>query len=757
MSKITDYFDQTKVRSNISDHQSGRGMVSAVLASVLLVSGFTSTVHAEELVKMLVKDDGVYQLGHAELADFGLDLSGESLSSISVSNKGREVPIEFVDLSGSAASNPVTQVNAQARFSQTTAIRFIGQSIESLYTDDNVYTLSLDTQRAQPAARIQAEPLPLISALPYAPSYLETKSYAPQNAYSFASPNKQDPWYADRVLALRKPASKTVSLELENYVPGGNTGSHSPALTTKVWGGTDLPGAANDHHVRFKLNGQVVISETFDGFARKQMSAEVSNLRSGANQVTMELPLDQGFDFEAVNLNEVELSYPRAFVAKEGALSFTSRALKFQVRGFANDDISVYRQSANGQITRLSQAQSSGRCTATALRCRARFGGHGSLSTYHVVAPDGLKKPRLAYLPSQQDIRSGSAEYLIITHPDFIALGDESDLLAELATSLQSQYSSVDVVDVEQVYAQFGAHMFDPSAIQKYLQFARDSRGTKVVLLVGGDIYDYKGFENQDAQSFIPSIYVATDDVINFAPVDAKYVDFDNDNVPDLPIARLPVRTMQELRVLLDKRAAYLNRDYQNKALFVADEFDALRQYSFKLDATNAQRDYFTDWQVTRAFLDDQSVSEARSTIINSVNQGVSLTSFFGHSSTNQWTFEGLFNGFDAANLANADKPTIVTQWGCWNSYYVNPNDDSMGHRFLMEGDRGAVAVMGATTLTSATNEQLLARFVYQQIEQGQPLGQAIVNAKQEFAQIRPDALDVLLGWTLLGFPELTL
>ena len=75
----------------------------------------------------------------------------------------------------------------------------------------------------------------------------------------------------------------------------------------------------------------------------------------------------------------------------------------------------------------------------------------------------------------------------------------------------------------------------------------------------------------------------------------------------------------------------------------------------------------------------------------------------------------------------------------------------------MMEGDRGAVAVMGATTLTSAHNERLLADLVFQRMSQGMPLGTAITEAKAEFALSRPDALDVLLGWTLLGMPELRL
>ena len=115
------------------------------------------------------------------------------------------------------------------------------------------------------------------------------------------------------------------------------------------------------------------------------------------------------------------------------------------------------------------------------------------------------------------------------------------------------------------------------------------------------------------------------------------------------------------------------------------------------------------------------------------------------------------FNGVDASSLENVGRPTIVTQWGCWNTYYVNPNEDSMGHRFMMEGDRGAVAVLGATTLTSASNEKILSRLVFERLSNGESLGDAMTNGKAEFARNRSDALDVILGWTLLGFPELSL
>ncbi len=37
----------------------------------------------------------------------------------------------------------------------------------------------------------------------------------------------------------------------------------------------------------------------------------------------------------------------------------------------------------------------------------------------------------------------------------------------------------------------------------------------------------------------------------------------------------------------------------------------------------------------------------------------------------------------------------------------------------------------------------------------GERLGDAVINAKQEYVQTNPNDLDVLLGWTALGLTEL--
>jgi len=406
------------------------------------------------------------------------------------------------------------------------------------------------------------------------------------------------------------------------------------------------------------------------------------------------------------------------------------------------------REDKNG-INLVSNTRASCRNT-----CAITMGGSGQAAQYYVAAQSGLHTPVLDALPIEQDITSGQAAYLIISHPDFVG-ADGNNLLEDLAAELTSEMGSAKVVDVEAIYAQFGYHLFDPASIKEYIRHAVTNMGTKYVVLVGGDIYDYRNFENDEATSFIPSIYAAAGNNITFAPVDAKYVDLNNDNVPDLPIGRLPVRTTSQLEMLLNKRAAYLNRDYVGSALLVADEYDVAQQYDFSDDADSIEAEYLQGFDTDKVYVDSLGVLESRNHLTQRINLGVTLTAFFGHSSTNQWSFNGLLTGPDAAGLDNVGRPTVVTQWGCWNAYYVSPNEDSMGHRFMMEGEQGAVAVMGASTLTNANNERKLARLVFARLANGERIGDAVTDAKQEYALESPNDLDVLLGWTILGLPDL--
>jgi hypothetical protein len=117
-----------------------------------------------------------------------------------------------------------------------------------------------------------------------------------------------------------------------------------------------------------------------------------------------------------------------------------------------------------------------------------------------------------------------------------------------------------------------------------------------------------------------------------------------------------------------------------------------------------------------------------------------------------------LFSTWDAAALTNYDKPMVITQWGCFNTYYVGEAYVSLGDNFLLRPNIGAAAVTGATTITNAHSERELGKILMPKLVQPcMSIGQAMQEAKVELAANRNNRgmVDVQLGWTILGDPTL--
>ena len=162
------------------------------------------------------------------------------------------------------------------------------------------------------------------------------------------------------------------------------------------------------------------------------------------------------------------------------------------------------------------------------------------------------------------------------------------------------------------------------------------------------------------------------------------------------------------------------------------------------------------NWSVERAYINQLELNGAQSKLVNNIEAGVTLTNFFGHSGLSSWSFEHLFDTSDIMALNNANKSTVVNQFGCWNTYYVMPEIYTMADFFMQLDNKGAVAVMGASTLTESFHESILGNLLIPRLTQSNTnIGQAILQAKQSLASVHPDYLDVILGWTLLGDPML--
>jgi hypothetical protein len=568
--------------------------------------------------------------------------------------------------------------------------------------------------------------------------YMETAAVENNRLYSMTPPG-DDPWFDTRLLAYTTPIHRNFAIEIDNLAGE----AVSATLFVNLWGITNWP-AAPDHHVVVRFNGAVVADEWFDGLVEHPVTAVLPPglLQEGSNTLRLTLPGDTGNPWDVVNLDRYSVAYPRAFMARQGRLAFSAAGPVFRVNGLSSANVVVYRLSAQGpeRLDRLQVQADNGAYTVT-------FAGAEDTATYLVSAVGAVREPGIVPAGSTTDITTGSAQYLMIAHPNFV------DGLAPLVAFHQGRGLDVRVVDVEDIYTQFSYGIFDPQAIRDYIRYAAQYMGTEYILLVGGDTYDYRNYLSQASMSFIPTLYAPTGPVARFAPVDPLYADVSGNGLPDLPIGRFPVRTVAELESMIGKTLAYAIHVNANTAVFAADTADPKVSFT-AINESFIQ--HLTDWNVQRAHVDELGVAGARVALLSALNEGVALTSFVGHSSFDRWTFSGLFHSQDARNLTNAGRPTVVLQWGCWNTYHVLPTYNTLAHTFLLSGDRGAAAVLGASTLTLASSEHALGRRLIPYLAQpGMTLGEATQRAKEDLAATQPHRLDVLLGWTLLGDPAL--
>jgi hypothetical protein len=667
--------------------------------------------------------DGVYRVTQQQLRAAGIDLDGAPVAGIGLFLSAQPVPV---------------RIGGPARFGAGSFVEFVGRAAASLYTRENVYQLATGVARPERTASDRRRP-PRAGPARQA---VVTRRFGAKRDYAFASPTG-DPWFDTRMLASGKAGRWAFTFDAEGYA-----GPVAPVeLDVLLFGGSDLP-AAPDHHVLIALNGSQLGDIHFDGITERRVPAVVppGQLRATGNELVLQLPVDHGVPFDLVHLQDYAVTYPRTLRAAGGAISFTAHAPAVEVAGLPEEAVVAYRE-AGGQLTLLERFLARPDPAGGFL---VSLPGSDGEATYHLASVATIATPRITRPRAAAGIQDGRAELLIVSHPEFL------DGLAPLVAARAAQGLSVKVVDVNDVYARYGGGVVGAQAIRACIAAAAATMGTRLVLLVGGDTYDYHGYLGTPARSFVPSLYAPIGDIVRFAPVDPAYGDLDGDGVAELAVGRLPVRTQGELDAVVAKTLAYERRDYARTAILVADRSTPKSAVGYRSSSELFAARLGEDWKLRRLYLDEVVPVNLRPWLIEAINGGAALTNFVGHSGPQAWTPEAIFGVSDVKSLKNAGRPTVVVQWGCWNSYYVSPQSDALGPALLLAPNGGAAATLGATTLAEDTSENALAPLLAAQLAvPGIRLGEAVLAAKRQLAEVQPGLVDVQLGWTLLGDPAL--
>jgi len=679
--------------------------------------------------------DGVQRVEFEALAAFGF--SAVLSDQLAVTDQGQVLP-RFVKCP-----------NASQSFGPGCSVEWLGVARKSLYGHSNSYLISVDPQRA-----LRVGSGALVEQSGALGVFIEELILAPNRAYSFSAPRnsagetESDPWYDARISASVQPVEVQRSFSLLDRMPGAVT------LSVDLWGGLDFDGDAADHSVTLKLNGSELRRLRFDGLVAEKVTLTVPEaLLQPTNTLSIVVNADTGYAADVVLLDGFSVRYPRATRVREGSL---------QLGRFATTAVSADSLFAGSFETRAGFSLE-GVSQASVLWTQAQ--GLLRRDELNVNSALDVKVQALALASSSTVLRpqvraaleaAGAGEavdYLIVTHPQF------QDDLAPLIALQTARGLRVEILNTEQIYARYSDFAPDPSAIAAVIA----QRRPRFVLLVGGDSVDYHDYLNLGSQSFIPTFYRQHDPIVRFAPTDTSYSDFNADGIPDTAIGRLPVRTNLELSRAI---AAIVKRDSAPAQRFVAlsgasnnatGQFATESRTLLSYLRGNQQRDY--------GLIDEIDLSAARSKARDGLAGAADWLNYFGHCSPNRWGFENLLDTTQLANIQRSGLPAIVSQWGCWNNYFVAPNQDTMAHALMLRSNSLASVVIGSSSLAEASSHMALGTRFFDLLEDGQlgdssepavnTVGEVMLAAKQDLLRRAPEHAAAADSIMLFGDPAM--
>lgn len=547
------------------------------------------------------------------------------------------------------------------------------------------------------------------------------------------------------------PASQTINTPNPDLSAAGNA-----QLEIALQGVNQV-----QHQVSVEFNGVVVGSFSFFGFDPgfgghpvQVFNIPVSRLNNGANTIRFILP--SGGDVSIVDY--VKLTYPHLFRADTGALKFTLRGTQStSVDGLSTPAVRLidYTDPLNVGISRLASAPSG---SGFAITVPPSDPPSKAPRLLYAIAAGQFDQPAALTLNQPSSLNQGAispmttsgADFLIVAHKDIIGN------LAPLLSQRQGQGKTAAAVDVEDVYDEFSYGVHGPQAIKDFLLQAATRWATKprYVILAGDASLDPRNYMNIGNFDLVPTKLL--DATFNETASDDWLTDFDNDAIADIPVGRLPVRTVAEADLVISKIVNFSPANVPSNALLVADQDDQFHSFGF-VEANDA-----IQTQLIPASMAVQRVnrgtsglsdSQARADIIAGLNAGRAVVNYSGHGNVDVWTSSSIFTATDARSLTNGNKLSFVVVMDCLNGYFHDPNLESMSEGFLKAPAGGAVAAFASSGLTFAQGQHVMSQELYRQLygnPQSIPLGDAIKIAK---AATFDD--DVKRTWIFFGDPSM--
>jgi hypothetical protein len=653
-------------------------------------------------VKLLVRQTGWLRVTQPELLAAGLDPKVD-IRDLQLFTDGVEQPLQLTG-------------NGDTVFDAGEAIEFYAEGRDSLWTDTRTYWL------VSGAAGLRV-PLVAYSSGRAPPAVFRATRGERGHAMYYAS-------------LLNGDESNFFTAAIGTTVFKQTVATAHPAAPANATLRLFLQGATTgDHLLPVAVNGAPVGTCAFTGQIPYTCELPVPQLADGDNDVTLSA---RGAAPDFALLGTVAIEYDHPYTADQDALTLTAPpGTRPTLDGFSTADVRVVDlTNPAAPVELVVQPDFNGVSFTASLDTPGDTMEH----VLYAFTEAGVGRPVAiaANRPSTwTDPQDGGSELVILSPAAFM------DAVRPLAERRRQEGWSVALVDLQEVYDEFGGGDKTTFAIRDFLQYAHEHWRIppRFVLFVGDASFDPRNFLGKGDFDFAPTKLIDTQEMETAS--DDWFVDWNDDGVPEIAMGRLSVRTSDEATTVVNKLLGYAGTaELPRGGLFVADQnSDGL---DFEQTSQLSAATVSDIMPVDRYFRGQLGSTPA--SLLAKLDSGPFLVNYVGHGSVEVW--DGTLTGTDAKALTNQHLSVYVSM-NCLNGFFHDVYTESLAETLLKAPGGGAVAVWASSTLTSFDHQAALNREFLKRLTRTS-LGEAAMAAKAAGRD-----LDTQRSWILFGDPTL--
>ena len=377
------------------------------------------------------------------------------------------------------------------------------------------------------------------------------------------------------------------------------------------------------------------------------------------------------------------------------------------------------------------------------------FNTNGNIATFGAVTTD-LKEfvafnGANYYTPIAVDTIVNQNLHGSLSNPDLVIVYHKKfKAHAEKLATHRASHSnlSVEAVDIEAIYNEFGSGNPDLTALRDFSKYLYEEFSNyKYLLLFGDASFDYKNIKNnQNNHNYIPVFETAlsthpisaynTDDY--FALLDIIEGGNINTGNLDIGIGRLPVRTLDEATVVVNKIIKYdtdpaMLGDWKNRLTFMADDEDGHTHLNDADEIANKTWANNPVKNLDKIYLDaypqvsthgGDRIPGVTEALHNNMFKGNFTVNYMGHGGEDGLAQERILQIPHIQSWQNPDKLPLFVTATCSFAPFDDPDINSAGEIILMKENGGAIALFTTVRAVFTTSNKKLTDAVFDKMFQ---------------------------------------